>query len=44
MKYTWRDTLATLLTVFGAVIVFAKLESYSWWLLGTWKGALGVIG
>ena len=43
MQYTWRDLLATLLTLLGAVVVFARLESYSWWLIGSWKGALGVI-
>lgn len=43
MKLSWRDVLAALLAVFGAVVVFAKLQSYSWWLLGSWKGALGVV-
>ena len=43
MQYTWRDALATLLTLIGAVVVFARLKSYSWWLIGSWKGALGVM-
>ena len=43
MKLSWRDVAATIVTLFGAVVVFAKLHSYSWWLIGSWKGALGVI-
>lgn len=43
MKLSWRDVVATIVTLFGAVVVFAKLQSYSWWLIGSWKGALGVI-
>lgn len=43
MKLTWKDVLAALLALFGAVIVFAKLQAYSWWLIGSWKGALGVL-
>lgn len=44
MRLSWRDMLAALLLTFGGVVVFAKLQSYSWWLLGSWKGALGVVG
>lgn len=44
MKLTWRDILASLLAVLGGVLVFAKLQSYQWWLIGSWKGALGVVG
>lgn len=43
MKLSWRDTLAAMLAVLGGVVVFAKLNSYSWWLIGSWKGALGVV-
>lgn len=43
MRLSWRDALATALAIFGGVVVFAKLQSYSWWLIGSWKGALGVI-
>jgi len=43
MKLSWRDTLAGCFVTLGGLIVFAKLESYSWWLLGSWKGALGVV-
>ena len=43
MKTSTRDMLATLYAVIGAVVVFAKLQSYSWWLIGSWKGALGVV-
>lgn len=44
MRLSWRDMLAALLLTLGGVVVFAKLQSYSWWLLGSWKGALGVVG
>lgn len=44
MKLSWRDMITTTLALFGAVVVFAKLQSYSWVLIGSWKGALGVIG
>ena len=43
MKLSWRDVLATLLAIAGGVIVFAKLQSYSWAMIGSWRGALGVI-
>lgn len=43
MKLSWRDVLAALFAAVGATVVFAKLNSYSWWLIGSWKGALGVI-
>ena len=44
MNFTWRDVLASALAVLGAVVVFAKLQSYTWWLIGSWKGALAVLG
>lgn len=43
MRNYVRDTLSSLVAVVGAVVVFARLESYKWWLIGSWKGALGVI-
>jgi len=43
MKLSWRDIAATLFAIGGALVVFAKLESYSWALIGSWKGALGVV-
>lgn len=43
MKFSWKDTLASIFAVFGGVVAFAKLKDYSWPLLGSWKGALGVI-
>lgn len=39
----WRDIISTALVIFGGVVMFAKLESYNWWLIGSWKGALGVL-
>jgi len=43
MKTIWRDTISALLAVFGGVVMFARLQDYSWWLIGSWKGALGVL-
>lgn len=43
MKLSWRDILTSVLAITGGVVVFAKLQSYSWVLIGSWKGALGVI-
>jgi hypothetical protein len=43
MKLSWRDTLACVLALFGAFVMFAKLNSYSLWLIGSYKGALGVL-
>lgn len=43
MKLSWRDVLAAFLVALGSVVVYAKLQSYSWWLIGSWKGALGVV-
>lgn len=43
MKLSWRDVLAAFFAALGSVVVYAKLQSYSWWLLGSWKGALGVV-
>lgn len=43
MKTIYRDSIATLLAVVGGVVMFAKLNSYSWWLIGSWTGALSVL-
>ncbi len=43
MKLSRRDVVTPIVALFGAVVVFAKLQSYSWWLIGSWRGALGVI-
>lgn len=43
MKISWRDIAAAVLAIIGGVVVFAKEQSYSWWLIGSWKGALGVV-
>lgn len=39
----WRDIISLALVIFGGVVMFAKVQSYSWWLIGSWKGALGVL-
>jgi len=43
MKLSWRDMVAGVLAALGAVVVFAKLQDYTWWLIGSYKGALAVI-
>jgi hypothetical protein len=47
MKLGWMDAVGTLLVATGATAVWAKLYDYTWWFIGSWKGAvatLGVIG
>ncbi len=39
----YRDILSIALAILGGVVMFAKLSSYSWVLIGSWAGALGVI-
>jgi len=43
MKTIYRDSISAILVVIGAVVMFAKLSSFSWWLIGSWTGALGVL-
>ena len=43
MKTVYRDSISAVIAVIGGVVMFARLESYSWWLIGSWKGALGVL-
>lgn len=43
MRVLYRDSISTVLAVVGAVVMFAKLQSYSWWLIGSWTGAVGVL-
>lgn len=43
MKLSWRDSVASLLALGGATVVYARLGSYTWWLIGSWRGALGAV-
>lgn len=43
MRTSWRDLVSGILVATGAVVVYAKLQEYSWWLLGSWKSALAVL-
>lgn len=43
MKTVYRDSISAVLAVMGGVIVFAKLNAFTWWLIGSWTGALGVL-
>jgi len=43
MKTIYQDSISIALALLGAIVAFAKLNSYSWWLIGSWKGALAVM-
>jgi len=43
MKILVKDSMATPLAVLGGVVMFAKLQDYHWWLIGSWRGALWVV-
>jgi hypothetical protein len=44
MKYSFRDNLALILVLLLAIITYARLNYYTWWLIGSYKGALVTIG
>lgn len=44
MKLSWRDLFSTLIVILVAVVLIAKLRSYDWAFLGSYKGAIGVMG
>lgn len=44
MKLGWRDVISTLVVATGATAVWAKLYDYTWWFLGSWKGAIATLG
>lgn len=44
MKTTYRTGISAILVIVGGIVMFAKLNSFSWWLIGSWAGALGVLG
>ena len=43
MKTLVKDIAAATAALTGGLIVFAKLQDYHWWLIGSWRGALAVI-
>lgn len=43
MNNTWKDITSSLVAVLAAVAVFAKLQGYSWLMLGSWRSALGAL-
>lgn len=43
MKYKIKETLSSILAILGILVVFGRLQSYSWWLIDSYKGALGTI-
>jgi hypothetical protein len=43
MNTTWKDLASTAFIIAAGVVVFAKLQEYTWWLIGSWKGALAVL-
>lgn len=44
MNITWRDLITTILAAAGMTEVWAKFYDYSWWLIGSWRGAAAVLG
>lgn len=44
MKMSWRDIFSTIFAIAVAVVLTAKLRSYDWAFLGSWKGAIGALG
>lgn len=44
MNLTWRDAVTTVLAALGVLAVIAKIAGYSWWLVGSWKGAVATVG
>lgn len=44
MKLSWRDLFTTIIAAAVVVILVAKLRSYDWTFLDSWKSAVGVLG
>lgn len=44
MKLSWRDVLSSLFVVAGGAVVYAKIQEYSWWLIGdSWRWSTVVV-
>ncbi|HET9174603.1 MAG TPA: hypothetical protein VFN56_05005 [Candidatus Saccharimonadales bacterium] len=44
MSLSWKDILNTVLAAAGVTLVWARLHDYTWWLIGSWKGAMATLG
>ncbi len=44
MKMSWRDFFSTIVAIVVVAALVAKLRSYDWAFLGSWKGAVGTLG
>jgi hypothetical protein len=44
MKLSWKDFANTLLVGAGFAAVWARLYDYTWWFVGSFKGAMATIG
>lgn len=44
MKLSWRDIVVTVLAIVVGLVLVAKLQSYDWAFIGSWKGAAGTLG
>lgn len=44
MNLSLRDALTTVLAILGGIVVFAKIQSFNWSIISTWKSALLVLG
>ena len=43
MKLSWKDIITTLLVIGGGAIVYAKINSYSWAVIGSWRSSVAVV-
>ena len=44
MKLSFKDVATTIVAIVVAVGLVAKLRSYDWAFIGSWKGAVGTLG
>jgi hypothetical protein len=43
MKFSGRDIVASLSALLGAVVVYASLQNYTWWIVDNWKRSLVMV-
>ena len=44
MRLSWKDLAGTLLVGAGFAAVWARLYDYTWWFVGSYRGAMAAIG
>ena len=40
---SWRDFATTVMAIIGGTIVYARLQDWNWWLVGSWRGAIAAL-